>query len=131
MNTPQELPKPTDAELSILRVLWQRGASTVREVHEELNQQKPTGYTTVLKLLQIMTEKGLVLRNEEERAHIYQATQAQEIAQSRLMGDLVDQLFDGSAQKLVLHALSNHKATPAEMAEIRHLLEAMEKEEER
>lgn len=129
MTDPRELPKPTDAELSILRVLWQRGTATVREIHDSLNQQKPMGYTTVLKLLQIMTEKGLVVRNEAERAHVYQATQSQDVAQNRLVGDLVEKLFDGSAQKLVLHALSNRKASTAEMQEIRRLLDSLEGED--
>ena len=129
MNESLELPKPTDAELSILRVLWQRGSATVREIHDALSLQKPTGYTTVLKTLQIMTEKGLVLRNESERAHVYQATQSQGVAQNRIVGDLVDKLFDGSAQKLVLHALSSRKASAEEMQEIRRLLDSLEGED--
>lgn len=129
MTDLRELPKPTDAELSILRVLWQRGFATVREIHDALSLHKPMGYTTVLKLLQIMTEKGLVLRNEAERAHVYQATQSQDVAQNRMVGDLVEKLFDGSAQKLVLHALNNRKASMEEMQEIRRLLDSLEGED--
>jgi predicted transcriptional regulator len=119
-------PRPTDAELSILRVLWRRGASTVREVHEELSRDRSTGYTTVLKLLQIMTEKGLVTRNDAERAHVYQATQSEEHAQRGLVRDLLDRVFEGSAQKLVLQALTAQKASPEELAEIRRLLDQLE-----
>src|SRR5689334_24358155 len=91
------LPRPTDAELEILRVLWQRGASTVREVQEALNESKPTGYTTVLKMLQIMIEKGLVRRDEGQRAHVYEARLAQHQTQRQLVGDLLNRVFDGSA----------------------------------
>src|SRR2546428_2767350 len=95
-------PRPTDAELSILRVLWSRGPSTVRDVHEELNRRAPTGYTTVLKLLQIMTEKGLVVRDEAQRAHIYEARHSEQKTQRQLLSDLADRAFGGSAAKLVL-----------------------------
>src|SRR5688572_32620993 len=107
MMTPQKgPPRPTDAELQILRVLWHRGASTVREIQEDLNEAKPTGYTTVLKMLQIMTEKGLVRRNEEQRAHVYQARLAQHQTQRQMVGDLLNRVFDGSASNLLMHALA-------------------------
>jgi len=117
---------PTAAELEILHVLWTRGPSTVREVHDELNSQKPTGYTTTLKLLQIMAEKDLVRRDEKQRAHIYQARIPREQTQSQLVSNLVDKVFGGSASRLVMHALSTKRATPAELAEIRRALDEME-----
>jgi predicted transcriptional regulator len=112
--------KPTDAELAILRVLWKRGPSTVREVAESLG--KDTGYTTALKLLQIMTEKQLVVRDETERTHVYAAALTEEQTQRQLVSDLVDRAFGGSAAKLVLQALAATKASPDELAEIRKLL---------
>ena len=115
--------RPTDAELAILRVLWRLGPSTVREVHAELEQ---TGYTTVLKQLQIMTEKGLVVRDESERAHVYAAREPREEVQRGLVGDLVDRAFDGSASQLVLRALSSRPASEAELTEIRRLLDELE-----
>ncbi len=120
--------RPTDAELGILRVLWQRGASTVREVHAELERGVPTGYTTVLKQLQIMTEKGLVVRDETRRAHVYVAREPQEEVQRGLVGDLVDRAFAGSASQLVLRALSARPASSEELAEIREVLEQLEGE---
>ncbi len=121
-------PRPTDAELSILRVLWRRGPSTVRDVHEELSHENPTGYTTVLKLLQIMTEKGLVVRDEAQRAHVYETRHSEQRTQRQLLADLANRAFDGSAAKLVMQALSGRKATSAELAEIRELLEKLEGE---
>ena len=112
--------KPTDAELAILRVLWDRGASTVRQVAETMD--RPVGYTTVLKLLQIMTEKGLVVRDESERTHVYEAAYTEDQTQRVLVNDLVERAFDGSAAKLVLQALASKKATPEELDEIRRLL---------
>src|SRR5690242_8303366 len=120
------VPKPTDAELAILNVLWRRGPSTVKEVHEELSQDRETGYTTVLKLMQIMTQKGLVTREDSSRAHVYQARQSQEQSQRRLLGDLMERAFGGSAQKLVMQALSSKRSTPGELAEIRKLLDRLE-----
>ncbi len=120
------LPKPTDAELAILRVLWQRGPSTVRQVMEELNRTQKTGYTTVLKLLQIMTDKGLVQRDEADRSHIYEATLPEEETQRQLVGHLLEKAFGGSAHKLVLQALAAKRATPEELAEIHKLLRDME-----
>ena len=120
------LPRPTDAELEILTVLWSRGASTVREVHEVLIKRKPTQYTTVLKLLQIMDEKGLVQRNEKQRAHIYTPSQPREWTQSQLAGDLLQRAFNGSARSLVLGALAARKASKEELAELRGLLDDYE-----
>ncbi len=119
-------PRPTDAELAILRVLWQRGPSTVRDVQEELNQVRPTGYTTVLKLLQIMTEKQLVRRDERQRTHIYQARLSEEMTQQQLVGDLLDRAFGGSASQLVMQALAARSASAEEVAEIRQLLSELE-----
>jgi predicted transcriptional regulator len=120
------LPRPTYAELSILRVLWTRGSSTVREVHETLGGA--TGYTTVLKLMQIMAEKALVLRDESARTHVYQAAVPEAATQRQLVGDLMERAFAGSPGKLVLHALSGRKASPDELAEIRRLLDEIENE---
>ena len=113
--------RPTDAELAILRVLWKRGPSTVREVVEEMRHQG--AYTTVLKTLQIMTEKGLVRRNEEERTHVYEAAASQTSTQKQLVSDLMHRAFDGSAAKLVLQALKAGRTSPDELEEIRRLLE--------
>jgi predicted transcriptional regulator len=121
------LPRPTDAELAILRVLWQRGPSTVREVQDALEIQRGTGYTTALKLLQIMMEKGLVERDGRERTHIYRAAMPAEATQRQLVRDLLDRAFGGSAQQLVLQALSANRASKAELVEIRQLLSELEK----
>ncbi len=123
-----KLPRPTDAELAILRVLWARGASTVREVHEAL--QDGTGYTTVLKLMQIMTEKGLVVRDESQRAHVYSARVTQEKTQRQLVTDLLDRAFGGSPAQLAMQALSAKKTSPEELAELRRLLDSLEQEVE-
>ena len=121
-------PRPTDAELAILAVLWERGPSTVRDVHDELNLHAATGYTTVLKLLQIMTEKGLVVRDEAQRAHIYESRYSEQKTQRQLLSDLVDRAFGGSAAKLVMQALSGRKANPDELNLIRSLLDRLEGE---
>ena len=118
--------KPTDAELAILRVLWERGPSTVREVWDRLNPEQGTGYTTVLKIMQIMFEKGLLARDETERSHVYRAAHSQEQTQREVVGHLLDRVFSGSAPKLVMQALAAKKATRAELAEIRKLLDEME-----
>lgn len=123
------LPRPTDAELEILNVLWRRGPSTVREVFETIGETKQTGYTTVLKFMQIMSEKGLVRRDESERAHRYEAALAKEETQRQLIGDLLQRAFDGSARKLVLQALSTERASADELAEIRSMLDKMERGE--
>lgn len=120
------LSRPTDAELAILRVLWSRGPSTVRQVHEELSRDRETGYTTVLKLMQIMTEKGLVERDESERTHVYQARFTQEATQQRLVRDLLDKAFGGSAAQLVMRALAAKPASADELAQIRRLLDELE-----
>jgi predicted transcriptional regulator len=120
------LSRPTDAELAILRVLWSRGPSTVRQVHEALSQNRETGYTTVLKLMQIMTEKGLVERDESERTHVYQARFTQEATQQRLVSDLLDKAFGGSASQLVMQALAAKPASADELAQIRRLLDELE-----
>jgi len=121
-----DLPRPTDAELDILTVLWSRGASTVRDVHEALQSRKPTQYTTVLKMLQIMAEKGLVRRDEKQRAHVYQASRPREWTQRQLAGHLLQRAFGGSARGLMLGALSAKKASKAELAELRRLLDEYE-----
>ena len=118
--------RPTDAELEILRVLWQRGPSTVRQVHDEVSPRRKTGYTTVLKLLQIMAEKGLVERDESQRSHVYSAARGEEETQGQLVGDLMDKAFGGSAAKLVLRALSDQPASAEELAEIRRMLNELE-----
>jgi predicted transcriptional regulator len=123
----EELPKPTEAELEILTVLWSRGPATVREVHEVIAARKPTQYTTILKLLQIMAEKGLVLRNDKQRAHVYEPAKPREWTQQQLAGDLLQRGFDGSARTLMMGALSARKATKAELAELRKLLDEYEK----
>jgi predicted transcriptional regulator len=119
-------PRPTPAELEILRVLWERGPSTVREVHDGLDRDRATGYTTVLKLLQIMADKGLVTRDESARAHVYAARVPAADTQRQLVRDLLDRAFGGSASKLVMHALSARKTSAAEIARIRRLLDDIE-----
>jgi len=117
------IPRPTEAELELLQILWQKEPATVREIHDALNLEKLSGYTTVLKLLQIMTTKGLVVRDEANRAHVYRAAFTQDAMQSRLLKDLSKRLFAGSAAQLALHALSMEQASDDELAEIRALLE--------
>ena len=125
----RELPKPTEAELAILRVLWERGPSTVRDVTQALRDERGTGYTTALKLMQIMTEKGLVQRNDSQRTHVYEAVVPAEQTQKQLVSDLLERAFGGSAQKLVLQALAGRKASREDLAEIRELLDEMEKKD--
>lgn len=121
--TPQ---KPTDAELTLLGVLWQRGPSTVREIHDSLTSEKETGYTTTLKILQKMTEKGLVVRDESQRSHIYHAAVAAAETQRQLVRDLLRRAFGGSPANLVVQALSTEKASAEDLAEIRKLLDELE-----
>ncbi len=121
------VPKPTNAQLSILRVLWTRGASTVREVYEVLSEHRTFAYTTTLKLLQIMTAKGLTTRDVQGRVHRYQASLAEDETQRQLVGDLLDRAFGGSASKLVMQALATPRASPEEIKEIRRLLAAAER----
>jgi len=123
----ERLQKPTATELEILRVLWERGPSTVREVHEVLAQGKPIGYTTVLKIMQIMTHKGSVARNEDSKAHIYKARQPAENTKRQLVGDLLQRAFAGSASQLMMHALAGKKTSQEEIAEIRELLDDYER----
>jgi BlaI family transcriptional regulator, penicillinase repressor len=118
--------RPTDAEIEILGVLWNRGPSTVRDVYEELAKTKPIGYTTVLKLMQIMTEKGLVRRDESQRAHVYSAASPREKTERQLLGYLMERVFGGSASRLVMEALSSKKASREDLAEIRKMLDEME-----
>jgi predicted transcriptional regulator len=124
----QEPPRPTDAELDILTVLWSRGPSTVRDVHETISARRPAQYTTILKLMQIMAEKGLLLRDEKQRAHIYSASRPREWTQRQLAGDLLHRAFGGSARGLLLGALSARKASRKELEEMRRLLDEYEKE---
>jgi predicted transcriptional regulator len=116
-------PRPTEAELEILRALWERGPSTVRQVHEAIAAARDTGYTTTLKLMQIMADKGLVTRDESARTHIYAPRVSQESTQRQLVTDLVTRAFGGSAAELVLRALSSHTASDEELAEIRKLID--------
>lgn len=118
--------KPTPGELEILNVLWERGPCTVREVHTELERTRGTGYTTVLKLMQIMAEKGLVRREAEGRAHVYQAAVRQEDAQKRAVTEMIETMFGGSAARLALRALSAKRASKEELAELRRLLDEHE-----
>ena len=119
-------PRPTQAELDILRVLWQLGPSSVREVHESQSGSRTTGYTTILKMLQIMTVKGLVTRDERGRTHVYRAALAQEQTQRQIVTDLLERVFEGSASQLIQQALATRRATREEMAEIRRLLDRAE-----
>ena len=119
-------PRPTDVELAILRVLWERGPSTVREVHDALSDTQDSGYTTVLKLMQIMTDKGLVDRDESQRAHVYTSRHGEQRTQRQLLGDLMDRAFGGSPAKLVMQALSASKASAEDLSAIRNLLDQME-----
>ena len=118
--------KPTPNELEILRVLWERGPSTVREVHEALSSVREVGYTTVLKIMQIMTVKGMVRRNEESRAHVYQACQPAEKTKQQLVSDLLHRAFAGSASQLMMHALAGKKSPEREIEEIRRMLDQYE-----
>ena len=119
--------KPTDAELAILNVLWKSGPSTVRQVQEQLQSQRGTGYTTALKLMQIMLEKGYVQRDDSGHAHIYKAAITKARTQKQMVRQLLEQAFEGSTKQLVLQALSTKKSTAEELAEIRQLLDELEK----
>jgi len=119
--------KPTDSELEILAYLWQHDSSTVRQVHDFLAKTKDAGYTTTLKLMQIMQEKGLLSRTEESRSHIYTALVSEEETQQSLLGRFVETAFRGSAAQLVMQALGNHKTSTKELDEIRQLLDEIEK----
>jgi predicted transcriptional regulator len=123
------LPRPTDGELAILRVLWERGPSTVRQIFDVLSSEKDLGYTSVLKLLQVMTEKALVERDDSERSHVYRVAQSEEHTQAHLVGDLLDRAFGGSAAKLVIQALSSRKTSREEREAIRRLIDLAGKEQ--
>jgi BlaI family transcriptional regulator, penicillinase repressor len=123
----QHKPKPTASELEILQVLWERGPSTVRDVYEAVSASKPVGYTTILKLLQIMTGKGTVRRNEEERAHVYEACEPAEKTKRKLAADVLQRVFDGSASQLMLHALASRRGSKQEIEELRQLLDEYER----
>ncbi len=127
MTRNSDVPKPTEAELGILNVLWERGPSTVRDVHDALYRDEGAGYTTALKLLQIMHGKGLVLRDDSERAHVFRAAVSKERTQKRFLSDMVQRVFDGSPSQLVLQALGGKaRATPAEVEAIRALLDKLD-----
>jgi BlaI family transcriptional regulator, penicillinase repressor len=119
--------KPTSSELEILHVLWERGPSTVRDVHLALSEKRPIGYTSVLKLMQIMTVKGTVQRNETQRAHVYEAVQPEEKTKRDLALDVLQRVFDGSASELMMHALAGRKASREEIDEMRRLLNEHER----
>jgi len=123
-----KLIKPTESELEILQILWNRGIATVREVHEELGASKDVGYTTTLKLMQIMNEKGLVKRDDSMRTHVYQAAVNKEKTQKHLLGKMIDTLFGGSSTQLVIQALGENKANPEEIEKIQALLNDLKKQ---
>jgi BlaI family transcriptional regulator, penicillinase repressor len=123
------LPRPTDAELEILTVLWSIGPATVRQVYEVIRRRRPAEYSTILKFMQIMAGKGLVRRNEEQRAHVYEPAKPREWTQRQLAGDLLERAFSGSAKALLVGALSARKASPEELAEMRRLLDEFQREE--
>ena len=118
--------KPTESELEILSILWEKENATVREVHDVVQKSKDVGYTTTLKLMQIMNEKGLVTRNESAKTHIYTPTLVREKAQEQFVGKLIQTLFSGSTSKLVLQALGNHKPTDQDLVEIKSLIEKLQ-----
>jgi predicted transcriptional regulator len=122
-KTGNTLPLPTESELELLRILWDKQPATVREIYDALNMERPSGYTTVLKLLQIMTTKGLVVRDEANRAHVYRSAISQDAMQSKILKDLSVRLFSGSAAQLALHALAMEPASETELDEIRALLQ--------
>ncbi len=122
-RTMQLLPKPTESELELLRILWTIQPATVRDIYEALNRERASGYTTILKMMQIMTAKGLVVRDEGSRAHVYRAAMSQDAMQSRMLRDLSMRLFSGSAMQLAMHALAMEQASPNELEEIRALID--------
>ena len=122
----RKIPKPTEAELAILGVLWDRGTATVREVHDTLSHTQDTGYTTVLKFLQIMHEKGLVTRDTSQRSHVYAPAVAREAIQTNLVSELLDKAFEGSAQNLILRALAARPSTPEELDAIRAMIDTFQ-----
>jgi predicted transcriptional regulator len=127
MSTTKSI-KPTESELEILQVLWQKGTASVREVHEDLLKIKDAGYTTTLKLMQIMFEKGLVKRDDSMKTHIYQPAVSKEKTQKHLLGKMIDNLFGGSPTELVIQALGNHKASTDELEAIQKLIDNLKKQ---
>ena len=123
--------KPTESELEILQVLWAKGTASVREVHEELLKTKEAGYTTTLKLMQIMNEKGLVVRDDSIKTHIYQPAVSREKTQRHILGKMINTLFSGSTTELVIQALGNHQASPGELDEIQKILDQLKAQEEK
>jgi len=121
--------KPTESELEILGILWERGASTVREVHEKLAETKEAGYTTTLKLMQIMYEKGLLSRDASSKTHVYAAAVSQQETQQQLLSKMIDTVFGGSATQLVMQALGHHKSSDEELDQIRKYLNDIEKQQ--
>lgn len=121
------LPRPTEGELELLGILWEKGPATVRDLHEEISIRRPVGYTSVLKLLQIMTEKGLVEREESGKAHIYRPAASQQETQNQMLRDISERLFAGSAAQLALHALALEPVSDRELEELRHLIEKKRK----
>ncbi|MGN6539369.1 MAG: BlaI/MecI/CopY family transcriptional regulator [Ginsengibacter sp.] len=121
-----KLNKPTESEMEILQILWEEGPSTVREVHDILSGTKESGYTTTLKLMQIMHDKGMLSRNDEAKTHIYSALIKKESVQKQVVGNMIKGLFKGSSAKLVMHALGNHRASSEEISEIKKYLDEME-----
>jgi len=122
----RQVPQPTDRELEILKILWDNGPCTVRQVNEHMSQQQRTGYTTTLKLMQIMVDKGLVMRDDSQFRHVYESAVTEEKTQKQLVGNLLDKAFSGSAEKLVVRALSTKKVSVEELTKIRELLDRME-----
>jgi BlaI family transcriptional regulator, penicillinase repressor len=122
-NPGNTIPRPTESELELLRIVWEKEPATVRDIYDALNLERPSGYTTVLKMLQIMTAKGLVVRDEASRAHLYRSAISQDAMQSKILKDLSLRLFSGSAAQLALHALAMEPASAGELAEIRALIE--------
>jgi BlaI family transcriptional regulator, penicillinase repressor len=122
--------KPTDSELEILQVLWQLGPGTVRSINDRLNEQREVGYTTTLKIMQIMHEKGLVTRMEDSRSHVYTAAVQEDVAQSALLDEFIETTFRGSAMKLVMQALGDHEASATELDEIKALIASIEKNQQ-
>jgi len=124
--TQEKKQNPTEKELTILQVLWAKGPSTVRQVNAEISMKQKTGYTTTLKLMQIMTEKGLLVRDDSQFKHVYRPAVSEERTEKQIVGDLLDKVFAGSAEKLVMRALSAKKMTAEELDKIRNLLDRME-----
>jgi BlaI family penicillinase repressor len=131
MKRPHDLPKPTDAEIAILNILWDYGPATVRQVHDYLAQTKPSQYTTTLKLMQIMAEKGLLERDEAERSHVYHPVIKREEVQQQMAAHLMDRVFGGSARSLLMGALGARRASKKELAELRQMLDEYEKGQKR